>query len=116
MSQQILNSAEASLQARFATLARQWKEETGLLSDSHAIAAHPAYQEVIRLGMPVVPLILLDMARDNSHWFEALRTITGENPVPAEHRGRIRLMVEDWLAWGRERGLFGGNDRDAPPA
>jgi len=106
MSQQTMPSVEAAVQARFEALAERWKEETALLSDSNAIAAHPAYQEVIKLGMPVVPLILRDMAREHSHWFEALTAITGEDPIPREHWGRISAMVEDWLAWGRQRGLI----------
>jgi len=104
MSQQIAD--EVALQARFDALARKWKQETALLSDSQAIASHPAYLEVITLGMAVVPLILRDMARDESHWFEALKAITNENPVPVEHRRYIDLMVQDWLAWGQQRGLL----------
>jgi hypothetical protein len=94
------------LETRFRLLAEKWKEETEVLSSSTAIAAHPAYQEVIRMGMPVVPLILRDMEKDHSHWFEALREITGERVVPPEHAGKIRAMVEDRLAWGRARGLI----------
>jgi hypothetical protein len=116
MSQQVVNSADVGLQARFDALAQKWREETAPLSSSQAIASHPAYLEVISLGLAVVPLILRDMARDESHWFAALRAITNENPVPPEHRGRIPLMVEDWLRWGRERGLFGGDRQNGPVA
>jgi hypothetical protein len=94
------------LETKFQLLAEKWDEETCFLSDSTKIAAHPAYQEVIRMGMPVVPLLLREMEKDHSHWFEALRAITGENPVPPEHRGRIPAMVQDWLAWGKGRGLI----------
>ncbi len=98
--------ATLDLETRFKLLAERWKEETGLLSDPDKAAAHPAYQEVIRLGPPVIPLLLRDMQRDHSHWFEALAAITGERPIPREHAGKIRLMVEDWLAWGRTRGVI----------
>ena len=35
---------------------------------------------------PVIPLILAELKREPDHWFKSLREITGENPVPAEHR------------------------------
>jgi hypothetical protein len=70
------------------------------------MVAHPAYQEIIRLGPPVVPLLLKHMAENNWHWFVALSTITGEDPCPPEHAGKIRAMVADWVAWGKERGLI----------
>ena len=43
---------------RFLELADQWQEETFLLSNSERKNAHPAHQEIIGLGRPVVPLIL----------------------------------------------------------
>jgi hypothetical protein len=39
-------------------------------------------------------------------WFWALRALTGENPVPSEHRGNIEAMANDWLQWGQEKGLI----------
>jgi hypothetical protein len=108
MSQQIVNGAdvEATLRARFEQLREQWEEATGILSNPDRRAAHPAHQAVIALGMPVVPLLLRDMEARYTHWFMALRAITGENPVRREHAGRVPLMVEDWLAWGRQRKLI----------
>ena len=69
------------------------------------MVTHPAYQAIIALGPPVVPLLLHDLEREPFHWFEALQAITGEDPVPREHWGMIAAMRADWLAWGRERGL-----------
>lgn len=107
MTQQLQNAVEVGLRTRFDLLSKTWREETALLSSSHAIASHPAYLEVIGLGMPVVPLILEEMSRTGGHWFEALKAITGEDPVPREHWGRIALMRQDWLDWGRRHGLHG---------
>jgi hypothetical protein len=69
------------------------------------MVAHPAYQAIIGLGAPVVPLLLQDLAREPAHWFEALKAITGEDPVRPEDWGRVRAMAAAWLAWGRSRGL-----------
>lgn len=106
MSQQILNSTDVNLQARFEQLREQWEEATGMLSNPDRRAAHPTHQAVVALGVPVVPLLLRDMEARYTHWFMALRAITGENPVRPEHAGSIPDMVEDWLAWGRERKLI----------
>jgi hypothetical protein len=103
----IVNTAgQSGLAARFAALAAEWKEATALESSTTAMVAHSAYQAIIALGPPVVPLLLRDLEREPSHWFEALRAITGEDPVPRDCWGRIPAMAAAWLAWGRQRGLI----------
>jgi hypothetical protein len=97
--------SRAGLTTRFNALVRQWKDETTMHSSTSRIVNHPAYQSIIAMGRPAVPLILQELSRDPAYWFEALRTITNEDPVPAGHRGRIEAMTADWLAWGRARGL-----------
>jgi hypothetical protein len=96
----------AALVERFDSLSTEWKTATSLLSSTTAMLRHPAYQAIIALGMPVVPLLLGDFRREPAHWFEALEAITGDNPVPLDHRGDIRAMADDWLAWGRNQGLI----------
>lgn len=95
----------ALLAERFHRLAAQWRAETELLSSSSAMTAHPAYRAIISLGPGVVPLLLADLQREPAHWFEALRELTGEDPVPREHWGNVPAMRDDWVAWGRARGL-----------
>jgi hypothetical protein len=90
---------------RFHRLARQWQEETAVHSSTTIIARHPAYRAIIAMGRPAVPLILRSLARSPDHWFEALRTITGEDPVRPESRDCLDAMAADWLVWGRARGL-----------
>jgi hypothetical protein len=95
----------ADFEMRFRELVLQWKSARSALSSSSTIIAmHPAYQHIIGMGVPAVPLILRELARELDHWFWALKAITGEDPVPSEHRGRMRQMAADWLQWGRERG------------
>jgi len=65
---------------------------------------HPAYQQIIGLGPPALPLILAELDRELDHWFWALKAISGEDPVPIESRGNMREMANAWLKWGREKG------------
>jgi hypothetical protein len=100
------NSRVEALRERFQELADRWREETEFQSSISALYLHPAYQEIIGLGPDALPLILEDLAATRSDWFWALRAISGENPTPAEERGRVGKMTERWLTWGHERGLL----------
>lgn len=94
------NDADHNIANRFRELAGQWKADTRLLSSSTAISQNPAYQAIIALGPPAVPLILRDLEAEPAHWFEALQAITGEDPVPRSDWGKIPAMRAAWLAWG----------------
>ena len=91
---------------RFEALAERWWEETALHSNSAIKDAHPALQEIISMGQPVVSLILDRMRSQGGHWFGALQQITGARPVPPESRGRIREMTQAWLDWGERNGYI----------
>ena len=91
--------------ARFSRLAAEWKEATEHLSSAREMAMHRAYQEIIGMGWAAVPLLLQGLEREPDHWFWALRSITGENPVKPEHQGRLDEMARDWLDWARTRGI-----------
>lgn len=95
--------ARSKVEETFKQLRDEWRDATGILSDSIEICTHPAYQRIIGLGPSVVPLIMVELEREPDHWFWALRAITGENPVPAIHRGRVDVMAEYWLHWFRQR-------------
>jgi hypothetical protein len=94
------------VQERFRQLAKQWKQETEHLSSTARMIRHPAYQEIIRMGEPAVPLLLAELRRDPDFWFAALRTITGDDPVPAASTGKVREMARAWIEWGRAKGLI----------
>ena len=102
----IRTSTAASVTIQFEQLSRQWKDECAILSSTSAMVAHPAYQAIIALGEPVVPLLLQDLANEHVHWFEALKSITGEDPVSPKDWGSIPAMTNSWLNWGRSRGLI----------
>ena len=90
------------LAEQFRRLVRQWHEETGGHSSPKKIIGSPAYQQVIDMGEAAVPLILKDLQDGGGFWHTALNKITGENPVPESARGRMELVAEAWLEWGRE--------------
>lgn len=57
------------LETTFLQLTEQWQCETGMLSVVSKISMHPAYQRIIGMGQPVVPLIMRELEREPDHWF-----------------------------------------------
>jgi hypothetical protein len=99
-------SREVVPAVRFKRLKERWEEESAFLSSVSEIAMHPAYQQIIGMGTVAVPLILREIAAKPGQWFWALKSITGENPVPPGYRGNIKEMTKAWLKWGKERGYI----------
>ena len=65
-----------------------------------------SYQSLIGMGEPVVPLLLEELRRKPDHWFWALESITGEDPVPAAAKGNVQKMADAWVKWGIQHGLI----------
>jgi hypothetical protein len=78
---------------RFRDLVRQWKDATVLTSSFSEMATHPTYQQIIGMGKEVLPLLLEELRREPDHWFWALKSITGEDPVPPADRGKLQAMT-----------------------
>lgn len=97
----------AALRERFRRLADQWKEQSRYLSNTAQMAVLPAYQRIIGMGWPAVPLILEELRREPSQWFWALEAITEENLVPPAAAGKVREMARAWVEWGQARELVG---------
>jgi len=87
---------------KFFRFKQEWEEATAMLSSITEIAMHPAYQQIIGMGSIAIPFIMRELKNRPAHWFWALKSITGEDPVPPEKRGRIGDMAKAWLIWGRE--------------
>ena len=94
----------SALSHQFEQLATQWRRETGHLSMMNDIVLNRSYQQIIGMGKPAIALILQDLKKEPDHWFWALRSITGENPIQPDDRGRLQKMAEAWLEWGRQHG------------
>jgi hypothetical protein len=99
-------SESFTTEEQFAGLAETWREQTDGLSLARKKADHPCYQTIIRMGYPVVPCVLRELRDHGGHWYSALSTLTGENPISKEHAGDVRKMRESWLRWGRDKGLI----------
>jgi hypothetical protein len=93
-----------TVEQRFRRLASVWEKATGHLSSMTAASQHPAYQEIVRLGSEVVPLLLRDPEENETHWFIAMRQITGANPIPPSAAGNIPEMVAAWPRWAKDNG------------
>lgn len=106
VAQEAVEQKRQAMERRFHRLAGQWKRETVYLSNGMKNAMHPAYQGIIGLGKPAVPLILEELKQDPADWFWALTAITGLNPVQESSAGNIEEMAAAWLHWGCEQGLI----------
>lgn len=84
-----------------------WKAEMRASASSSLarMVANPNYQRIIGMGRPAVPYLLAELEARPDHWMWALEMITGENPVPPEHVGRLGAMASAWMEWGRARRL-----------
>lgn len=91
---------------RFAELTGEWKVKKQFLSSVSQIAMLPSYQQIIGMGPAALPLIFAEFEREPDHWFWALASITGEDPVLAQHRGKMTMMARDWLGWAKTRGYI----------
>lgn len=85
---------------RFHNLKEEWENDTAFFSSITEIAMHTAYQQIIGMGPIAIPFILIEMQKRSGHWFWALKSITGEDPVPPESRGIINEMAKAWINWG----------------
>jgi hypothetical protein len=97
---------QEDLETRFRTLVKQWKEDTEADSSIAQMTRHPAYQQIIGLGKPVIPLLLSELQRDADFWFVALQALTGVDPVPRKAAGKIQQMAKAWVKWGRQHGYI----------
>src|SRR6266540_3625363 len=86
-----------TIEQTFRRLAAVWLTETAYVSSTTDMVAHPAFQEIVAMGPPVVPLLLRELERGTGHWHRALGRITGVSPVPPEGRGNIAQVKEAWL-------------------
>jgi hypothetical protein len=94
----------SEVEALFHTLAQNWIQETGMLSNLKESYMNPNYQQIIGLGQDVVPVILRELKSQPNHWFWALRAITRENPAPPGTAGKTREIAQAWIRWGEENG------------
>jgi hypothetical protein len=96
--------AEISTVHEFPQLDDEWERDTLLDSVVAKMAMHPAYQRIIGMGAPAVPLILARLRQQPRQWFWALTAITSEDP--ATGLDEARAAADAWIEWGRTLGLI----------
>lgn len=89
---------------KFRALVDTWTRDTATTSSMTGLILHPAYQQVIGMGPQAIPYLLKELSVRPNHWFWALTSITGVNPVTQELSGDLPAMTRVWLDWGRARG------------
>lgn len=94
-----MSKVSSELEEEFRTLAEEWYMETMPLSSYIEKILHPAYQRILVLGKPAVPLIINELRDMPNDWFWALRIITRRDPVDSSIAGRLDLMAEAWIKW-----------------
>ncbi len=99
-----LETVTNETRAKFDRLAAEWRSAVRYVSSLSQMVTHPAYQRIIGMGAVAIPLMLERLRREPEHWFWALKSIAGEDPVPEECRGDLEAMSRSWLSWGRQHG------------
>ena len=88
------DSQALSAQGKFQRLSREWRAGRPRGVDVAQMVEHPAYQQIIDMGAPAIPLILRELDREVDHWFSALHALTGADPVSESGRGNLSAMAE----------------------
>lgn len=89
-------------EAKFNRLAALWAEYNA--GRSVTDFRHAAYLQIIGMGMPVVPLLLRELAEGRGDWVVALKYITGAKVTTPAMRGNFPAIRRAWLEWGRANG------------
>jgi hypothetical protein len=95
---------DAEFRRRFEELKRRWNAETGGSSLLMPKFMHPAYQQIIGMGEPAIPILLEEVRRQSGHWFWALRAITGAEV--AQGGDSYGVAADKWLRWGEKHGYI----------
>jgi hypothetical protein len=90
--------------AKFRQQAELWKDETIHISSLTEMENHRAYQEIIGMGQPVVPLILQELVNDPDWWFMALDALVDAPPSLEEANGNLIKLSTKWIEWGKSNG------------
>jgi hypothetical protein len=90
------------LRERFNALANEWEADTAFTSDLNEMAVHQNYQDIIWMGLPVLPFIFERLEDSPARWFWALRSIVGHDVAAGSTTSAE--AVERWLEWGHANG------------
>jgi hypothetical protein len=95
---------------RFEALKELWHRDIGASSSITVICNSEPYKEIIAMGFEAIPYMLEDMLLNGpDHWFVALYLISGEFPTKPEDAGKMQVMADKWIDWGRANGYLPAN-------
>ena len=97
------------IKSAFQELRDKWRDETSIHSSVSLIYGNTHYKQIINLGPEIIPLIFEDMTSDkpSGFWFGALEALTGyKMEYPDDEIGKIALMNQRWINWGRQNGYI----------
>lgn len=97
---------DPAVATRFEELADQWRRETAMLSSIQEIVIHPAYQRIMAMGKPAIPLVLRRLRDEGGYWFWALLAMADLEHDPAAALTRHSDARRAWLQWGNDQGLI----------
>lgn len=93
--------------AAFREQAEKWENETGHLSSPNQKMLHPSYQAILGMGQEhreeIIDLLLQDLKDNRRPWFWALSYLAQANPITPAEAGRMDLMIDAWMRWGKTR-------------
>lgn len=99
-----LRRTDSEIDKRFEQLKQQWAEETRGLASVIDRFMHPAYQQIIGLGTPVVTPMVLDLREGPEHWFWALNAIVGFDAAAGCQT--VDEAASRWVDWAIDEGLI----------
>ena len=100
----VTETAADGLRARFEELLALWQRDTMLFSDPDRIFGHPAFDRIVALGDPAVPLILEKVHKGSVFLCAALHAITGAEPAADDDTSLG--FCDAWTRWGQAQGLL----------
>ena len=98
------NENSYSKQLAFMSYYANWKRDTSLLSSQSEILNNHWYKRIIGMGQIAIPFLIDCLIRDPDFLFDALSSITGENPIKPKNLGYLKRMSSDWIDWAKENG------------
>jgi hypothetical protein len=97
--------AVGEIEQTFYALVRLWRKDTTAVSVDSRKREHPAYRQIVAMGVAVLPFLLRELERMSAHFDMALQEITGANPVPTNARGDMNRVRKAWLRWAKDHNI-----------
>lgn len=95
---------QSEFEETFRRLVNEWLNDVIDISSTSQMINHPAYLQIIGMGIRVLPHLIRELERAPNHWFAALTAITREDPILPDQQGNLSQMTAAWLEWADKEG------------